>query len=122
MRRLFLVLSAAAGISGCGSGTSPATHCKQFESAVCARVFACTDDATKATADFQATWGMSAQECGAMLEAQYCATVTNDMPCATSAMHYNADRADACVADLKAESCTDFMNAVTPDSCMAICS
>ena len=122
MKPLVLVMCAAAGIvAGCGS-TSPVAYCDNFETELCARVFECNDGATQATADFQMAWGTSVADCDAKLKAAYCATVTNAHPCATNAMTYHADKADACVADLKAASCSTVQAGFTSDNCAAVCS
>ena len=122
MKLLVLVMCAAAGfVAGCGS-TSPVAYCDSFETELCVRVFECNDAATQATADFQMAWGTSVADCSAKLKASYCASVTNAHPCATSAMTYHGDKADACVADLKAASCTVILNGFASDNCAAVCS
>src|SRR6185503_12659761 len=114
-KQVIVALGVAAGFAGCNTGPSPVAFCSQFETEVCARVFDCSDAATQATADFQTAWGTSPDDCTAKLKAQSCASVTNDNPCATSAMTYHGDQADACVSDMKAESCTAIMNGTVPE-------
>ena len=117
------VLTAAAGFSaGCG-GTTPIGFCDNFEVEVCARVFECFDAATQASADFQSHYGTSIAECDTRLKTNNCASVTNDKPCATAAVSYHADKADACVADLKAAPCSAVVNnTFASDNCVAVCS
>ena len=122
MKSIVFVIAAAAGAAGCGSGTTPVAFCNEFQVALCARVFDCTDAATQATADFQMSWGASVTECDGKLEAMSCATATNDQPCGTTSLSFHAGKADACVADLKAAPCSSIQNGFTSDNCSAVCS
>jgi hypothetical protein len=124
MHKLVFVLGAAAGfVAGCGNGgTSPVAYCEHFEAELCTRVFECADSTTRASDEFQTQYGASPIDCGARFTANYCATVTADHPCASSSMGYHADKADACVADLKAAACSTIENGFTSDNCSAVCS
>ena len=123
MHHWMLAVVAVAGFAaGCGS-TSPVDFCNNFEVEVCAREFQCWDAATQATPDFQSHYGTSVAECDARLKTNNCASVTNDHPCATAGVTYHADKADACVADLKAASCATIMAGnFTSSNCDAVCS
>ena len=122
MRPLVLVMCAAAGlVAGCGS-TSPVAYCNNFQTELCARVWECTDAMNEATADFQMAWGASPTDCATMMKAANCATATNDRPCGSRDLTYHADKADACVADLKAASCSTVLAGFVSDNCLAVCS
>ena len=123
MKPLVLVVCAAAGlVAGCGSGTTPVAFCNDFQTALCARMFDCTTADVQSTSDFQTSWGTSVGDCDAKLEASNCATATNDRPCATATMTFHPDKADACVADLKAAACSTVLGGFTSDNCSAVCS
>jgi hypothetical protein len=121
MRYLVAVLAVAGSVAGCG-GTSPVAYCSDFETELCVRTFECTPSDVQATTDFQNQYGASPAQCAAMFKASYCAAVTNDHPCATGAMSYHSDKADACVADLKAASCPTIASGFQSDNCSAVCS
>jgi hypothetical protein len=123
MKKLTIVVFAAAGlVAGCG-GTSPITFCNDFETEVCARVFECYDATTKASAAFMTAYGSSQTECAAKLKASNCATVTNDKPCADSTQKFHSDKADACEADLRAASCATITGGgFSSANCDAVCS
>jgi hypothetical protein len=119
------VLAAAALAAGCGC-TTPVSFCDNFEVEICARVYQCWDDATKAGTDFQSHYGTTEAQCDSLLKAKNCASVTNDKPCAIAGTTYHPDKADACVADLKATSC-DVVKGVNgamfqSANCDAVCS
>ena len=117
MKLPVLVVVAAAAFVGCGSGTTPVSYCNALENEVCVRVFDCT---TPPPPD-PSLYGASVADCQAMLRAQNCATSSNSEPC-PSGQSFHADKADACVADIKAESCGDFNSGFTSGNCLSVCS
>jgi|SRR6185312_307519 len=123
MNNVLLGLCLSAGlVAGCGA-TSPVSFCNSFEVEVCARVYECYDAATRASANFIATYGASQAECESKLKSNNCATVTNDHPCADSSTKYHPSKADACDSDLKAASCATITGgSFTSGNCDAVCS
>jgi|SRR3954471_15285934 len=117
MKPLVLVVVAAAAFAGCGSGTTPVSYCNDLQAELCARVFDCTDPPPPEPTLF----GTSVAGCAAMLEAKNCATASNTQPCPVG-QAFHADKADACVADLKGVSCSTFNAGFNSDDCMAVCS
>jgi len=119
MQRLVLVMCAAAGISaGCGSGTPFATYCDQFQTEICAKEFECADPSMSPDPSL---WGTSPTDCAATMKATNCAGVSNANACPARET-YHPDKADACVADLKAADCTTFNNGFASANCASVCS
>ena len=117
MKPLVLVVTAAAAFAGCGSGTTPVSYCNDLQAELCARVFECTDPPPPDPT----VWGTSVADCTTMARAKNCATASNTQPCPNRET-YHADKADACVADLKAASCATFNAGFNSDNCLSVCS
>ena len=121
----FAVIMAAGLTAGCHT-TTPVEFCDSYEVEVCAREYECWDDATKASADFQSHYGTTVAQCETRLKTNDCGATSNDHPCAVSGQTFHPDKADACVADLKAASCTAITspapNNFKSSNCVAVCS
>lgn len=103
MKKLLFAAAMAVGMTGCGLSAEAA--CKEFTKTTCARTFECFDSATKSSAAFVAIYGSSESECVTKLTSNACATVTNEKPCEDSSKKYDAQKAAACLDDLKKASC-----------------
>jgi len=117
MKQLLAVVVVVAACVGCGSGTTPVSYCNDFQSEICVRVFECTDPPPPDPTFY----GTSVAACQAMLKTMNCATASNTNPCSLGDS-FHADKADACVADLKAASCAAFNAGFNSDNCAAVCS
>ncbi|HEX8951739.1 MAG TPA: hypothetical protein VF945_07825 [Polyangia bacterium] len=117
MKLLAIVAVVAAGLAGCGGGTSFATYCDNFQAEQCAKVFECTNppppDPTM--------WGVSVAQCTAMLKSANCANASSGQPC-PGRETYHSDKADACLVDLKAATCDAFNAGFTSSNCASVCS
>ena len=118
MKSLAIVVVAAAGLTGCGSGTPFATYCNEFQTETCNKVFQCADPASPPD---PTVWGSSPTDCAAMLKAANCAGVSNATACPVRET-YHPDKADACVADLKAADCPTYNAGFTSANCVSVCS
>src|SRR5262249_18960771 len=122
MRKLLLGLWVSAGLAACGS-TTPVEFCNNYETEFCARIFECYDDTAKSDPTFTAAYGSPPAECAPQLEAKTCTATTNGHPCPDVTVKYHADKADACVTDLKAASCMTIMGGIfSSDNCDTVCS
>ncbi len=117
MKSLAIVVVAAAGLTGCGSGTSFVTYCNDYQAEICAKVFQCTNPPPPDPS----IWGTSVTDCTAMMKAANCATASNTQPCPVRES-YHPDKADACLADLKAATCDAFNAGFSSSNCSAVCS
>ena len=124
MRNLTLAICVALGglgLIGCG-GVDAVGQCKDLVSTTCSRVYECYDAATKASAPFVAQYGASQSECNSKLQSTSCANISNDKPCTDSSKKYSADKASACVGDLKAASCATITGGTfNSDNCNNVC-
>ncbi len=124
MRITMLVVAVAFVAVGCVP--SPADVCKSGINTSCTKMHECTDAATKASTVWQGIFGTSVDDCKTKLEASAnCTARTSyDQGCTgTSAgKKYDLGKASECSNAIKAQSCTDFMDATkSPAACAQVC-
>jgi hypothetical protein len=126
MHTWMLAVVVAAGFAAGCHATTPVEFCDSYEVEVCAREFECWDAATKMSSEFVMHYGTTVAECETRLKTNDCGATSNDQPCAVAGKTYHADKADACVADLKAASCTTITapapNNFVSSNCQTVCS
>lgn len=121
--RTFMIsmVVAVAGLGACGGGSAtPKEQCQDAAKAICGRIYECYTAAEVMAAGFPA----SETECVAKQESsQMCATATATSACEMN-QKFHADKADACISELDAASCTEFksgMPSAYAPSCDAVC-
>lgn len=110
-----IVLAAFMAVASCGgdSGPSPEQGCKDLVATLCNKIFDCYTAAELAEAKDQV--GNSKSDCATKLQSAQC---TSTAVMCDAGKTYHADKAQSCLDQIKAFSCTDIKND-TPDP--AIC-
>lgn len=117
MKKVLFAGLLAFGLVGCAS---PTAQCKESVKVTCQRVFECYDSATKGGASFIAVFGATETECNTKLST--CGKITDEKPCEDSSKKYSAEKAAACITDLKAASCETIKGATFSSSnCDNVC-
>lgn len=107
----------AMSATGCSSGSDPTAKCKEVVSANCDKLFTCF---TGPTLDaIKSVYGSTADECKTKLGQQICMSGQNQNqnPC-PNGTSFDSAKADSCISDYKALSCSDLMSGKAPQSCM----